>query len=140
MLKVSTKSFLYEIDIDHVCLGYDGIGEVVSGELELTLVNDEGQCDISDASLFDAGGIGTEPKIILSWGALGQEGIACIFLVEETLKNSVEEGRASVWFGNLCKKTSRQKGATGRRKQGKEKIGKGNGFKRMRWTMQNQYY
>ena len=99
---MTTKGFLNEINIDHVRLGNDGIGEVVSRELELALMDDKGQRNISDVSFFDARGIVTKPKIILSWGALGQEGIACTFLVEETLKNSVEKGRSSVWFGNLC--------------------------------------
>ena len=80
-------------------------------------MDDKGQRNISDVSFFDAWGIVTKPKIILSWGALGQEGIACTFLVEETLKNSVEKGRSSVWFGNLLKKRPRQKGTTKRRKE-----------------------
>ena len=80
-------------------------------------MDDKGQCNISDVSLFNARGVVTKPKIILSWGALGKEGIACTFLVEETLENSVEKSRSSMWFGNLLKKGPRQKGATKRRKK-----------------------
>ena len=64
-------------------------------------MDDKGQCDISNVSLFDTEGIEAKPKIILPWRALGQEGITCILLIEKALKNSVEQRRASVWLGDL---------------------------------------